>query len=103
MQAPYLRQGYRQTGGSSFRFEGPLSMEQAVPRDPSFDVPVHGATASSSLRLQTCARDPPVRILVIDDERSFVSGLAQILRRDGYTVDTAENGTVGLAQIQAHR
>ena len=77
-------------------------MEQAVPRDPSFDVPVHGATASS-LRLQTCARDPPVRILVIDDERSFVSGLAQILRRDGYTVDTADNGIIGLTQLQAHR
>ena len=78
-------------------------MEQAGSRDPSFDFPVQGTTASSSLRLQLCALKPPVRILVIDDERSFVSGLAQILRRDGYTVDTAENGTVGLAQIQAHR
>jgi two-component system NtrC family sensor kinase len=78
-------------------------MEHAVPRDPSFDVPVQGAPASSSLRLQACALDPPVRILVIDDERSFVSGLARILRRDGYTVDTAENGTAGLTQLQAHR
>ena len=78
-------------------------MEQAGSRDPSFDFPVQGTTASSSLRLQTCALKPPVRILVIDDERSFVSGLAQILRRDGYTVDTADNGTAGLAQLQAHR
>ena len=44
-------------------------MEQAVPRDPSFDV-LCMVYASSSLRLQTCARDPPVRILVIEDERS---------------------------------
>ena len=78
-------------------------MEHAVPRDPSFDFPVQGAPASSSLRLQACALDPPVRILVIDDERSFVSGLARILRRDGYTVDTADNGTAGLTQLQAHR
>ena len=78
-------------------------MEHAVPRDPSFDFPVPGATGSSSLRLQTCALDPPVRILVIDDERSFVSGLARILRRDGYTVDTADNGTAGLSQLQVHR
>ena len=47
--------------------------------------------------------DTPVRILVIDDERSFVSVLVQILRRDGYTVDTADNGTAGLTQLQAHR
>jgi CheY-like chemotaxis protein len=77
-------------------------MEQAVPRDLSCDVPVQGAPASSAFRLQTCTLDPPVRILVIDDEQSFVSGLAQILRRDGYTVDTAENGTAGLTQLQAH-
>ena len=78
-------------------------MEHAVPRDPSFDFPVQGAPASSSLRLQPCALKPPVRILVIDDEPGFVRGLARILRRDGYTVDTADNGTAGLTQIQAHR
>ena len=58
-------------------------MEQAVPRDLSCDVPVQGAPASSAFRLQTCTLDPPVRILVIDDEQSFVSGLAQILREIG--------------------
>jgi len=78
-------------------------MEHAMSRDPSFDVPVQGATASSALRLQPCALKPPGRILVIDDDRSFVSGLARILRRDGYTVDTADNGTAGLTQMQAHR
>jgi DNA-binding response OmpR family regulator len=78
-------------------------MEHAVPRDPSCDVPVQGAPASSALRLQACALDPPGRILVIDDDRSFVSGLARILRRDGYTVDTADNGTAGLSQLQVHR
>src|SRR4051794_27260888 len=103
MQTPSLRQGYRETGGSSFRVERPLSMKHAMSRDPSCDVPVQGATASSALRLQPCALKPPGRILVIDDDRSFVSGLARILRRDGYTVDTADNGTAGLTQMQAHR
>ena len=78
-------------------------MEHAVSRDPSLDVPGQSVTASSALRLPPGAPKPPVRILVIDDEQSFVSGLSQILRRDGYTVDTAENGTAGLTQIQVHR
>ena len=78
-------------------------MEHTVPRAPACDVPVPGTTASASLRLQTGALDPPVRILVIDDERSFVRGLAHLLRRDGYAVDTADNGTAGLTQLQAHR
>jgi CheY-like chemotaxis protein len=43
-----------------------------------------------------------VRILVVDDEQSFTKGLAQLLRRDGYIVDTAENGLEGLSQLQAH-
>jgi len=45
----------------------------------------------------------PVRILVIDDEPGFARGLALLLRHDGYTVDTAENGQVALAQLQAYR
>jgi CheY-like chemotaxis protein len=40
--------------------------------------------------------------LVLDDERSFTQGLAQLLRRDGSSVDTADNGQVGLLQLQAH-
>jgi DNA-binding response OmpR family regulator len=43
-----------------------------------------------------------VRILVVDDEQSFTKGLAQLLRRDGYIVDAAENGRAGLSQLQAY-
>jgi CheY-like chemotaxis protein len=42
-------------------------------------------------------------ILVIDDEPSIVRGLAQLLRRDGYTVETAANGQHALAQLQTQR
>ena len=43
----------------------------------------------------------PVTILVIDDEPSITRGLAQLLRRDGYGVETAANGRHALAQLRA--
>jgi CheY-like chemotaxis protein len=41
-------------------------------------------------------------ILLIDDEPGFVSALAQLLRHDGSTVDTAANGHAALTHLQAH-
>ena len=49
------------------------------------------------------ALQTPLTILVIDDEPGFASGLAQVLRRDGGTVDTAANGHRALAYLQAQR
>ena len=40
------------------------------------------------------------KILVIDDDKNFSTGLISILRRAGYTVLTARNGHEGLAAIQ---
>jgi CheY-like chemotaxis protein len=68
----------------------------------SFPLPV-GTTVPAPPRLMTCVPDPLVRILVLDDEPGFVSALAHLLRRDGYTVDTADDGQAGLTQLQAHR
>ena len=45
----------------------------------------------------------PVRMLIIDDEPSFVSALARLLSHDGTTVDTAANGSLALTQLQTHR
>ena len=45
---------------------------------------------------------PSVTMLVIDDEPSFVRALAALLRRDGYAVDTADNGHRALAQLEEH-
>ena len=45
----------------------------------------------------------PVRILIIDDEPSFVSALARLLSHDGATVDTAANGALALTQLHTHR
>jgi CheY-like chemotaxis protein len=43
---------------------------------------------------------PAGTILLIDDEPSFVRALAQLLRRDGYRVDTAAEGQQALALLQ---
>jgi PAS domain S-box-containing protein len=40
-------------------------------------------------------------ILVVDDERGIREGCRRILMSEGYTVDTAENGKVGLDMVQA--
>jgi CheY-like chemotaxis protein len=45
----------------------------------------------------------PATILLIDDEVSFVQGLARLLQRDGYTVHTAANGQQALAQLRTQR
>ena len=49
------------------------------------------------------AGQPPLRILIIDDEPGFASGLARLLSRDGATVETASDGQVALAQLHAQR
>ena len=40
------------------------------------------------------------RILIIDDERSIRSTLKDILGFEGYTVEVAENGLLGLEMVK---
>lgn len=47
--------------------------------------------------------DMPATVLLIDDEASFVRGLAGLLRRDGFRVDTAADGLCALAYLRAQR
>jgi CheY-like chemotaxis protein len=42
------------------------------------------------------------RVLVIDDELSVVNGLVRLLRRDGYMVETADNGEQALVRLSEH-
>jgi CheY-like chemotaxis protein len=58
---------------------------------------------SARRRDVTMPRHPPVTILLIDDELRFVRALATLLRRDGYTVDTADNGECALEYLQERR
>ncbi len=41
-------------------------------------------------------------ILVIDDDPGIVSGLSRLLRRDGHTVETADNGHQALERLREH-
>ena len=41
------------------------------------------------------------RILIADDEPTFLSATAELLRREGYTVDTVEDAALALAAISA--
>jgi CheY-like chemotaxis protein len=75
-------------------------MTHDVPLDACCDPRGEDATASAALRQPPRAPDTPGRILVIDDEQSFRHGLTQLLRRDGYTVDTAANGHLALRHLQ---
>jgi len=38
-------------------------------------------------------------ILLVEDDPAVAKALAQLLRRDGYTVDTVANGRLALAQL----
>lgn len=73
--------------GTTFLIELPV---EAVPEP----VP-----ASSGLERQPAVRGKA--ILVIDDEPSVAHGLRLLLRRDGYVVETAANGRLALAKLQA--
>jgi signal transduction histidine kinase/FixJ family two-component response regulator len=44
----------------------------------------------------------PIRILVVDDEPSARSTLVRLLERDGYTLDSAEDGTTALRIAGEH-
>ena len=50
---------------------------------------------------ETTVPHPPLKILIIDDNLSFAQALAKLLRRDGATVDMADNGQRALAHLQA--
>ena len=42
-----------------------------------------------------------MRLLVVEDEPDLLAGLARALRREGYAVDTAEDGEDGLYKAQS--
>lgn len=43
----------------------------------------------------------PDRLLLVEDDRSIRDALQTLLEQEGYTVDTAENGQVGLQHLRA--
>src|SRR5262245_24364758 len=65
----------------------------AVPLPTSGCVRWWGPARSEAAEQRTrMAGQPPLRILIIDDEPGFARGLARLLGRDGATVETASDG-----------
>ncbi|MFZ6028154.1 MAG: ATP-binding protein [Chloroflexota bacterium] len=73
--------------GTTFFIELPVVMQQE-------SRPAEAALARAELQAPTAGR-----ILLIDDEASVLEVLSRMLRRKGYHVDTAGNGTAGLASL----
>jgi DNA-binding NtrC family response regulator len=47
------------------------------------------------------SKNPPLRVLIVDDEKTLRVSLALALREDGYEVDEAETGAEALAKVVA--
>ena len=69
----------------------------------SMELPVGAIPATRAVTPAEAAGVPPRPsvILIVDDEPSITKALAQLLRRDGHSVDTAANGRLALRQLQA--
>src|SRR5947209_6675127 len=65
--------------------------------------PVGACHPSASRYGGPMAPHTALTILLVDDEPSFASGLAHLLRHDGSTVDTVANGRLALEHLQAQR
>ena len=50
--------------------------------------------------MTTEENNSPMRILLVDDEKELREALSQILEREGYVVETADNGATGLHLAQ---
>jgi CheY-like chemotaxis protein len=46
------------------------------------------------------APQPPLQVLVVDDDPGILSALTRFLQRDGHTVQTATDGQAALALLQ---
>jgi two-component system, NtrC family, response regulator PilR len=55
---------------------------------------------TAAAKVDATADERPPRILVVDDERSMRELLAIVLRREGYEVLLAENGTTAIAMLE---
>ncbi|HXH13474.1 MAG TPA: ATP-binding protein [Alphaproteobacteria bacterium] len=73
--------------GTTFRVELPLAWGPTIAESP----PDWETVPSPLHRLA---------ILLVDDEASFANALAQLLSRDGHTVEIARNGQQALAMLQ---
>jgi two-component system NtrC family sensor kinase len=84
---------------------GSISVESQPGQGTVFRVVLPVLAEASTGRASRSIDTPPAvtrivtTILVVDDEPGIVRALAHLLRRDGHTVDTAENGKSALTKL----
>lgn len=54
------------------------------------------------MTLDTVTTLPTRCLLLVDDETSILASLKRLLRNEGYSILTAENGLAGLEQMASH-
>ena len=65
------------------------------------DNEIFPASASASALLPQSQTNPPLRILVVDHTPAICRRSADVLIRQGYEVNTAEDGAAGWGELQA--
>jgi PAS domain S-box-containing protein len=93
-----LCRGILETHGGSIRVQSQLGQGASF----LIELPI-GETSMSVAQPPAIVELPSAQgkaILIIDDESGIRNGLAYLLRRDGYKVETAANGLLALAKLQ---
>ncbi len=62
-----------------------------------------GVLANSAGESFQCQTDPPLRILMVDDDSHRCHLNAEVLRRQNYEVNTAADGQAGWEELQTNR
>ncbi|HMJ88715.1 MAG TPA: ATP-binding protein [Candidatus Acidoferrum sp.] len=72
-------------------------------------LPAHALTGAVGEEVKPKPRDVPIvskgggkRVLVVDDEAAILDFVGEVLKADGYNVDTASNGETALRQLREH-
>lgn len=87
----------RPGGGAVFTMELPSAAPEAI-TDKLYVIGAGGGPAQAG-----SARTHPARILVVEDEPTVLQLIADVLREEGYRVDTVVDSRQGLELARAHR
>ena len=72
------------------------------------DLPVHSGAETAATENNPTAQQRGIagqgrRVLIVDDEEAILDFAGEVLRADGFEVDTAPNGETALRQLREHR
>ncbi len=84
-------------GGAIFKIELPFNPTKKLPINPP-----NAMLATISTAPTISSTQPPLQILVIDDEPSLLQLLSRVLSKLGHKADIAPNGQIALQKIEAN-